>query len=41
MEVIMKFMEEALKEAMKAYINGDVPVGAVVVRNNKIVSSLC
>ena len=33
-----KFMIEALKEAKKAYKNGDVPVGAVVVKNNKIIS---
>lgn len=30
-------MEEALIEARKAYKKGEVPVGAVVVRNNKII----
>ena len=30
------FMREALKEAKKAYELGEVPVGAVVVYNNKI-----
>lgn len=33
------FMEEALKEAQKAYKKGEVPVGAVIVRRNKIVST--
>lgn len=33
-----KFMNEALKEARKAYIKGEVPVGAVVVYDNKIIS---
>ncbi len=32
------FMEEALKEAQKAFENGEVPVGAVVVCQNKIIS---
>jgi tRNA(adenine34) deaminase len=31
------FMREALKEAKKAYELGEVPVGAVVVYNNKII----
>jgi len=33
------FMKEALKEAKKAYDIGEVPVGAVVVCENEIVSS--
>lgn len=33
-----KYMREALKEAGKSYANGDVPVGAVVVQNNKIIA---
>lgn len=33
-----KYMDIALKEAMKAYNNGDVPIGAVIVKNNKIIS---
>ena len=28
------FMEEALKEAQKAYKKGEVPVGCVIVYNN-------
>lgn len=32
------FMREALKEANKAFDNGEVPVGAVVVCNNKIIA---
>ncbi len=33
-----RFMLEALKEAKKAYKINEVPVGAIVVRNGKIVS---
>ena len=33
-----KFMKEALKEAKKAYDKEEVPVGAVIVRNGKIIS---
>jgi len=32
------FMREALKEANKAFENGEVPVGAVVVCKNKIIA---
>lgn len=32
------FMQQALKEAQLAYEEGEVPVGAVVVMNNKIIS---
>ena len=32
------FMNVAIKEAIKAKKKGDVPVGAVVVENNKIIS---
>ena len=31
-------MIEALKEAKKAYKKGEVPIGAVIVKNNKIIS---
>jgi len=31
------FMREALKEANKAYKKNEVPIGAVVVKNNKII----
>lgn len=33
-----KFMEEALKEAKKAYLKDEVPVGCVLVKDNKIIS---
>src|SRR5574344_1348939 len=33
-----KYMLIALKEAKKAYSHGDVPVGAVLVLNNKIIA---
>lgn len=32
------FMKEAIKEAKKAYQKNEVPVGAVVVKNNEIVA---
>lgn len=32
------FMREALKEAKKAYLKGEVPVGAVVVYEDKIIA---
>ena len=31
-------MKLAMKEATKAYKNGDVPVGAVIVKNNKVIA---
>jgi tRNA(adenine34) deaminase len=33
-----KFMKAALKQAMKAYDKGDVPVGAVIVKKSKIIA---
>lgn len=33
-----RFMKEALKQAKKAYANGEVPVGAVLVYDNEIVA---
>ena len=33
-----KFMKEALKEAKKAYQKDEVPVGAVIVKDGKIIS---
>lgn len=33
-----KFMEEAIKEAQKALKNQEVPIGAVIVKENKIIS---
>ncbi len=32
------YMKEALKEAKKAYELGEVPVGAVIVKNNQIIA---
>lgn len=32
------YMKEALKQAKKAYANGDVPVGCVIVRDGKIIA---
>lgn len=33
-----KYMNIAIKEAKKAYKSGDVPIGCVIVKNNKIIS---
>ena len=33
-----KFMKEALKEAKKAYSKLEVPVGAVIVKDGKIIA---
>jgi len=33
------FLQSALDEAKKAFKNGEVPVGAVVVKNGKVISS--
>ncbi len=33
-----KFMKEALKEAQKAFEKDEVPVGAVIVKDNKIIA---
>ncbi|MDE6586012.1 MAG: nucleoside deaminase [Clostridia bacterium] len=33
-----KFMQEALKEAEKAFNEGEVPIGAVVVADGKVIS---
>lgn len=32
------FMKEALEEAKKAYKKGEVPIGAVIVKDNKIIA---
>lgn len=34
----IKFMKEALKEAKKAYEKDEIPVGAVVVKNGKVIA---
>lgn len=33
-----KYMKEALKEAQKAYNKEEVPIGAIIVNNGKIIS---
>ena len=33
-----KFMKEALKEALKAYKKEEIPVGAVIIKDNKIIA---
>lgn len=33
----MDFMKEAIKEAKKAYDLGEIPIGAVIVKDNKII----
>lgn len=33
-----KFMKEALKEAKKAYLKEEVPIGAVIVKDDKIIA---
>lgn len=38
MELNEKWMKEAIKEAKKAYDKLEVPVGVVIVRNNKIIA---
>ena len=38
MESKEKFMEEALKEAKKAYQELEIPVGAVIVKDGKIIA---
>lgn len=32
------YMTQALKEAYKAYVNDEVPIGAVIVRNGEIIA---
>ena len=34
----MKFMKAAIKEALKAEQKGEVPVGAVIVKDGKIIA---
>ena len=33
-----KYMRMAIKEAEKAFTNGEVPVGAVIIKNDKIIA---
>ena len=34
----MKFMEKATEQGLKAYLQEEIPIGAVVVKNNKIIA---
>ena len=36
-DIDLKWMEEALKEAETAFADGEIPVGAVIVANNRII----
>ena len=38
MELKEKFMKEAIKEAKKAYDKAEVPIGAVIVKDDKIIA---
>ena len=38
MEKIIKYMKEALKEAKKAELIDEVPIGCVIVKNDKIIA---
>ena len=38
MQEAEKFMCEAIKQAQKAYAKEEIPVGAVIVKNNKIIA---
>lgn len=33
-----KYMEKAIEEAKKAFKNDEVPIGSIIVKNNKIIS---
>jgi len=35
---MIEYMNEAFKQALKAYKNNEVPVGAIIVKKNKIIS---
>ena len=37
-EMNEKYMNIAIKEAKKSYKKGEIPVGAVIIKNNKIIS---
>ena len=38
MDENIKFMKEALKEAKKSYQKDEIPVGAVIVKEGKIIA---
>ena len=35
-----KYMKQAIRQAQKAYENGDVPIGCVIVREGRIIARL-
>lgn len=37
-ELNIKYMKEAIKEAKKAYDKEEIPVGAIIVKDNKIIA---
>lgn len=37
-KIKIKYMKEALKEAKKAYNKEEIPVGAIIVKDNKIIA---
>lgn len=37
-DIMNTYMKEAIKEAKKAYLKEEIPVGAIIVHNNKIIS---
>ena len=37
-ELKIKYMKEALKEAQKAYDKEEIPVGAIIIKDNKIIA---
>ena len=37
----LEYMDIAFKEAEKAYKRGEVPIGAVIVKNGKIIAKAC
>ena len=38
MDEKIKFMKEALKEAQKSYKKEEIPVGAIIVKDGKIIA---
>ena len=38
MDIHEKFMKLAIKEAQKAYDKGEIPVGAIIVKDNKVIA---
>ena len=38
MDKDIKYMKEAIKEAKKAYLIGEIPVGAIIVYKDKIIA---